>query len=64
MKKEMILFLGNRLSIIFCIFLMFFLEIVMVGFVNKKATEVQNWKKKSELLQMELQRRNEIEIGK
>lgn len=64
MKKEMILFLGNRLSIIFCIFLMFFLEIVMVGFVNKKTTEVQNWKKKAELLQMELQRRNEIEIGK
>lgn len=43
---------------------MAFLEIVMVGFVNKKATEVQNWKKKAELFQMELQRRNEIEIGK
>ena len=64
MKKEMILFLGNRLSIIICIFLMFFLEFVMVGFGNKKSTEAQNWKKKSELLQMELQRRNEIEIGK
>lgn len=43
---------------------MFFLEIVMVGFVNKKATEVQNWKKKAELLQMELKISNEIEIGK
>lgn len=64
MKKEMILFLGNRLSIIFCIFLMFFLEIVMVGFEKKKASELQNWKKKSELLQMELKISNEIEIGK
>ena len=43
---------------------MFFLEFVMSGFANKKSTEAQNWKKKSELLQMELQRRNEIEIGK
>lgn len=43
---------------------MFFLEIVMVGFGKKKASELQNWKKKAELLQMELQRRNEIEIGK
>ena len=43
---------------------MFFLEFVMVGFGKKKSTEAQNWKKKSELLQMELQRRNEIEIGK
>ena len=51
------------MPIIFCIFLMFFLEFVMVGFGNKKSTEAQNWKKKSELLQMELQRRNEIEIG-
>ena len=64
MKKEMILFLGNRLSIIFCIFLMFFLEIVMVGFGKKKASELQNWKKKSEVLQMELKISNEIEIEK
>ena len=64
MKKEMILFLGNRFSIIFCIFLMFFLEIVMVGFGNKKSTELQNWKKKSEVLQMELKISNEIEIEK
>mgnify|MGYP006395791485 FL=1 len=43
---------------------MFFLEIVMVGFVNKKASELQNWKKKSEVLQMELKISNEFEIGK
>ena len=43
---------------------MFFLEFVMIGFVNKKASELQNWKKKSEVLQMELKISNEIEIGK
>lgn len=43
---------------------MAFLEIVMVGFGKKKVSELQNWKKKSELLQMELKISNEIEIGK
>ena len=43
---------------------MFFLEIVMVGFGKKKASELQNWKKKSEVLRMELKISNEIEIGK
>ena len=60
----MILFLGNSFSIVFFVFLLFFLEIVMIGFRSKKSVELQTWKNKNEKMNIELQISNEIEIGK